>query len=610
VKALKHSRQLAALLPLPPSVEESGELYAGFHQINGHHPFRFAMPQSYIDYPARILKGCRVVWTNYNLMKEIGLLAEDHPNQINPKLEKTLLDTFALRIVNEYDQLTGLKVAKSERKTGRYMATRYLQLQHQSRTGETSGDGRSIWNGQYIGKDGTTWDFSSCGTGATQLSPAYAIMGRPIKTGDKQVSYGSGLADVDEGLSAAILSEALLKKGIHTERTLLVIETPEGKAINVRAARNLLRPSHLFLHLKQGNRLLLQAAWDFHRARQINNGNSRLGPGSSNEDYLLYLAQSFGRFAAQLQEEYIFCWIDWDGDNLLLEGGIIDYGSIRSMGLCHHRYRYEDVDRYSSSLLEQKRKTREIVAVFCQLVHFLETGQKVDFRKFFQSKATKLFESTYTSETEKLILRRFGLFSKKENLSSEKYRHCFDSFASKYRALERREWGRGYRKTPDGINSPAILDIRNLAELLPRQLLVKGSALTPEEFLALCETPFLTKKERQHPSLLRLIASFQNSYLELLHIIYPGKSTKRALLEATVRASHQSQVRTITGDGIIHVVDQLMKWRGKLSRGNFQLLVDALIHWQRGETVRRLSPKIKKRWETLLHIAQKNKFSL
>jgi len=33
--------------------------------------------------------------------------------------------------------------------------------------------------------------------------------------------------------------------------------------------------------------------------------------------------------AAVLEEEYIFNWLAWDGDNLLASGAILDYGSIR-----------------------------------------------------------------------------------------------------------------------------------------------------------------------------------------------------------------------------------------------------------------------------------------
>ncbi len=115
-----------------------------------------------------------------------------------------------------------------------------------------------------------------------------------------------------------------------------MLETPQGRGINVRAARNLLRPSHLFLHLKQGNQLMLRRALDFYLTKQTHNGAAS---STDYDEFLARIARQYGEFAARLEDEYIFCWLDWDGDNMLLDGGIIDYGSIRQFGLCHHRYR-------------------------------------------------------------------------------------------------------------------------------------------------------------------------------------------------------------------------------------------------------------------------------
>ena len=102
------------------------------------------------------------------------------------------------------------------------MATRYLQLQHPDKRGKTSGDGRGIWNGEFRGRGGT-WDVSSSGTGATCLSPAAAQTGKFFKTGDRAVGYGNGYNTLDEGLSAALMSEIFHRNGIPTERTLVII---------------------------------------------------------------------------------------------------------------------------------------------------------------------------------------------------------------------------------------------------------------------------------------------------------------------------------------------------------------------------------------------------
>ena len=62
------------------------------------------------------------------------------------------------------------------------------------------------------------------------------------------------------------------------------------------------------------------------------------------------VAQDFARATARFENDYIFCWLDWDGDNILTDGSILDYGSVRQFGLYHHSYRFEDTDRMSTSI--------------------------------------------------------------------------------------------------------------------------------------------------------------------------------------------------------------------------------------------------------------------
>ena len=67
-----------------------------------------------------------------------------------------------------------------------------------------------------------------------------------------------------------------------------------------------------------------------------------------------YLSETYAKLAAVMEEEYIFNWLAWDGDNMLASGGILDYGSIRRFAAKHNKYRYEDVDRFSTCLSEQR----------------------------------------------------------------------------------------------------------------------------------------------------------------------------------------------------------------------------------------------------------------
>ena len=322
--------------------------YDRFRLINGTHDFQKAVPQGVVQYAVRLRTGGKLAYFNYDLAKEMGLIARDHPKKMNHKLSQTVLETFGIQIINEYDVFHHTPIPKKHIKPNKYMATRYLQLQHPDTTGHTSGDGRSIWNGQ-IAYRGTTWDVSSCGTGATCLSPATAIAKKFFQTGDPTANYGCGYSDMQEGMSAALMSEIFYRNGIATERTLAVIEYPKGLSINVRAGKNLLRPSHLFRYLKQGDLEGLRTAVNYYIDRQVSNGHwPKLSSRKKSYAYLPeYIAKRFAQATARFESDYLFVWLDWDGDNIMMDGGIIDYGSVRQFGLYHHEYRYDDTDRYS-----------------------------------------------------------------------------------------------------------------------------------------------------------------------------------------------------------------------------------------------------------------------
>ncbi len=219
--------------------------YSRFDEINGEHPYKDLGSHGFVEYEVMMLNKGSVVYFNFELAKEMGLIPENHADEMTAELHAKLLETFSIQIINEYDILTKKRIAKKNIKTNKFMATRYLQLQHKSKTGLTSGDGRSIWNG-YLTHKNKTWDISSRGTGVTILSPGASAKNKPLKTGNTETGYGCGQAEIDELVGSAIMSEVLYHKGVNTERVLCVIDLGKGVGIGVRAGENLLRPAHAF----------------------------------------------------------------------------------------------------------------------------------------------------------------------------------------------------------------------------------------------------------------------------------------------------------------------------------------------------------------------------
>jgi uncharacterized protein YdiU (UPF0061 family) len=565
------------------------QAYNNFDQIDGRHPWMQAVPEGFVAYRVRELQTGHVAYFNYVLAKEMGLIDSSHPEMLTPELEEKIISTFSLQIINEYDELSKRRIAADTIKPNKYMATRYLQLQHANKQGKTSGDGRGIWNGT-IRHRGITWDVSSRGTGVTCLSPGAVQAAKPLKTGGTEFGYGCGLAEIDELLSAAISAETMHLQGINTERVLCVIDLGKGYGIGVRAAPNLIRPAHLFLYLKQGNLNQLKGATDYLIQRQVENkiwDIKSKGLGRYDE-MLQHICKSFADFTAKLDIDYVFAWLDWDGDNVLADAGIIDYGSIRQFGLRHDKYRYDDVQRFSTNLNEQKQKARLIVQVFAQMVDYLKTQDKKPLRHFAQHPIVEMFNKQFDACRADRLLYRLG-FSQPQRALITKNKNLFEKFDKEFSFFERAKISGKEEKVADGVNHSPLYNVRRILKELP-MFLQQGSG----EFSAktMRETDFFKKilssyakvrdarmgeKQRRH------IMAFQSIYKEMV-LVAAGRNKPESILKGiATRAGKLNAENRITGNALIEMVDEILteKKRG-LSLIQIQKIIDRLVHEQHG----------------------------
>ena len=458
--------------------------YQKIAAIDGQHPLMDLSDKMHVKYKVRPRKGGKVRFFNFHLAKDMGLIDASHDFEMNPELENSLLESFALIIVNEYDIENNRHF--NDIKENDYMATRYLQLQHPCKRGTTSGDGRSIWNGTVKHK-GKTWDVSSCGTGATKLSPATAIHGKNFKSGDPDVSYGCGYSKLSEGFVDVVFSEILTRNDIETERVLCVLEFENNFSITVRAGLNLLRPSHFFAQLKQSNYDELKQLVDYYIDRQISNKTWKLTSKENRYDrFLSEMTYTFADIAAKFEIFYIFCCMDWDGDNILADGGIIDFGSVRQFGLYYHEYRFDDDDRWSTSIKEQKLKSKYTVQTFAQIVDYLKTSSKKGIKTFQDSKALNNFDQIFADRRYHYFLWQLGSNSKQIEYLLYKHEEAVSdlyatlSYFEKYKATDKVE------KTPDGVNWPVLFNMRKLMRSIWASYLKESSILSEEDFSRKC----------------------------------------------------------------------------------------------------------------------------
>jgi len=549
--------------------------YENIGRIDGRHPLQQTTPEMCLLYEARTRQGAEVAYFNFDLAREMGLIESHHPNTLNTDLSRALIHAFSLVIINEYDIENKITYPQETIRPHKYMATRYLQLQHPNKTGKTSGDGRSIWNGSWTFK-GRTWDISSCGTGATSLSPAAAMHNKNFATGDTSVSYGCGLADYSDALGAAMLSEIFHQGGTPTERTLAVLRYKDGTSINVRVGENLLRPAHMFRYLKLGERDALRTLVDYHIAREKKNG--RWDPETNSSDPYTQLqdifCRDFARSSALFEREYIFCWLDWDGDNILMsEAAILDYGSVRQFGLFHKDYRYDDIERWSTNIPEQKSKARYLVQTFIQMIDYLRTGEKKSVKSFAQDPTLELFEKRFDFFKKKFLLRNIGFSDKHQQHLLTKHPQTVRHFERLFEHFERQQSSKGVYKVDDGITSDAVFCMRDLLREVPKLFLAKDTSIKDETFIEIARSSYATSSDLAlTPSRSRHITHFQKFYRKLLKFAADSdnRSFSRTLLEITMRSSLINRHDRITGNGIIRVADHLVK--KKIAKRGTELL--------------------------------------
>ena len=551
------------------------EAYTAFLRIDGSHPWKTAVPEAFIDYQVRVLPKGEIAYFNFDLAKEMGLIAEDHPHEMNASLKAVLLDCFNLCIINEYDLANNIRYPKASVKPNTYMATRYLQLQHPNKQGKTSGDGRSIWNGTVKHK-GRVWDISSRGTGVTALAPGVIEAGRYLKTGSTDYGYGCGLAEIDELYATAIMSEIFHRQGIETERSLLVIETSPGMGIGVRASQNLLRPAHLFALMKQGNYSALRRAMDYFIARQIQNGRFQPAKNSRATDrkLLQHIVRSYAEFAAKLESEYIFAWFDWDGDNMLMDVGILDYGSIRQFGLRHDEYRYDDITRYSTNLNEQKLKSRRIVQTFCQIFDFLATQKKRPLKDFARDPLLNKFDQYFTQSLRDSFTEKLGLNAKHK--FSRRQQKLHQQLFANYGQIESFKCSSQIEEVADGINKPPYFNPRKLLRICIEQYHEQG-VLDIEQILSLTHSQYSERASVQrHKQARQLIRDFCQSYVNFFTSLKLGKAKQKACI---ARAELRNHPDRITGNSITFIVEEILHLRKRsLSGDALQKFIDLLVY--------------------------------
>jgi hypothetical protein len=577
--------------------------YSRFDKLSGSHPLQKVSEDIYVNYKARIRRGGSVFYLNFDLARELSLIPITHNGQLDKKLEAKILDTFGLVIINEFDIENNIKFPDKDIKGHQYMATRYLQLQHADNIGKNSGDGRSIWNGTIKGKS-FTWDVSSRGTGATKLSPATSLHNKFFQSGDPTISYGCGYAEMDEAIGAAFFSDVFNKNQIRTERILAIIDYGDGICVTIRSYPNLLRPSHFFVHLKQNNLETLTSLVDYHIDREIKNSKfpTHLEGNERYRHVLETFVDDFAKMAAKFEDEYIFCWLDWDGDNILMDGAIIDYGSIRQFGLFHHEYRYDDVERFSTNILEQKQKVKHMIMTFAQVIDYVTSKKKERLDSYKTHWSAKLFDKKFDYYKNCNFLEKIGCSEDQRTYLLEKHLSKVEDFRSTFSYFEKAKSLAGLHEVPDGVNCNAIFCMRDLLRVLPQLYIAREESLEYEEFIEIMASTYAIKEDLElSPYRKNKIKDFQKSYWQLLDIL--AKESKlevtKILLDISMRSAVKNRYDRITGDSIAYIVSKILENPKKYKTHLHEIINDFTLYQSQSVLVKD-NKKIKYKHEKIV----------
>ncbi len=376
------------------------------HRLDGSHKLK-EVENFCVLYKARVRPNGHLQYFNFKLAKEIGLIEENLPELITEDFECEVVQDLGIVIINEYDIENNRKFKKETIKSGEYMATRYLQMQHEDETGKTSGDGRSIWYGEFKSKNGAHWDIVGRGTGGTKLSVGYNLHKKAVRTGDGNSYYASGIALDKESVHTVFSSEVLHQLGFDTERTLAMIKFPKGQSIIVKAHQNMIRPAHILAPYFQKNISTSKEIFEHYINREFEHGKFEI-KSDKYLDWILSWTKELSRNLALYEMNNMFVWFDWDGDNILISGGMLDLSTTMRMGAFYKSYRIDDIVRWSTGLSEQ---FENCFKTYKQLLDIIDTCFELNIDKEIYY---KLFVKNFERERSACLLSKLGF--KKTNL--------------------------------------------------------------------------------------------------------------------------------------------------------------------------------------------------
>jgi hypothetical protein len=272
--------------------------------------------------------------------------------------------------------------------------------------------------------------------------------------------------------------------------------------------------------------------------------------------------------------------MSWDGDNILADGGIIDYGSVRQFGLYHREYRYDDGPRWSTTIPEQKAQARRMVRTAVQIREYLRTGRRPALDSLDGDPTLALFDAEFEAQRDRLLLRQIGFDRPAVEALFRHDRQLLRRFDRVLRSFERARSVRGPIPTRDGITWDAVYCVRDLLRELPVRLAATGRPFAPREFLQVALSHYASRRDRV-PTRYRLARAraFQRLYGTLIARAArrTGRRRDAVLRLVAARSATINRAARITGDSIVWAAQVLTRQRHRVAPVALQAAITRFI---------------------------------
>jgi hypothetical protein len=211
----------------------------------------------------------------------------------------------------------------------------------------------------------------------------------------------------------------------------------------------------------------------------------------------------------------------------------------------------------------------------------LKTGRKKPISKFRGHEITKLFDVTFEYSRLDRFLFKIGFTKKTRQRLMSQQRPLVEALYKEFIYFEKMRTQRKPAKLPDGINQPAIFNMRRFLYHFP-QALVKRELrpLTERQLFKLMQSFTASSRDLKWKSTYKpRLMALQDHYLKLLETLSGG--TRANLLAVIKRSKIINRPDRVTGNAIDISVREILNWREDgIPDEQIQRILETFIQYQ------------------------------